>query len=72
MKLFKRPKPVKVTTEKCVTEAEFNNAVNELLTAYSKVIGNAESMTDKDAVKKAIVSRISALEQLQHILFEGR
>lgn len=72
MRPFKKVKSCKVIPEKCVTEAEFNNAVEELLIMYRKVMSNVENTADMSAIKMAVISRISAFEQLEFILFERR
>lgn len=68
MKLFKKSNPLPVTAERCITESEFDMAVDKLLDAYVKVLSAAGDM-ERSEVKKSIAARVNVLEQLQEDLF---
>ena len=68
MKLFKKSNPLPVTAERCITESEFDMAVDKLLDAYVKVLNAAGDM-ERSEVKKSIAARVNVLEQLQEDLF---
>ena len=70
MKWLKRQKsnPLPVTAERCITESEFDMAVDKLLDAYVKVLSAAGNMK-RSEIKKSIVARVNVLEQLSEDLF---
>ena len=64
----KRNNPLPVTAERCITESEFDAAVDGLMTAWVKAIKAAQG-DNLTEVSKAIAGRICVLEQLQSALF---
>ena len=57
-----------VTSERCITESEFDAAVDGLMTAWVKAVKAAQG-DNLTEVSKAIAGRICVLEQLQSALF---
>ncbi len=64
----KRNNPLPVTAERCITESEFDAAVDGLMTAWVKAVKAAQG-DNLTEVSKAIAGRICVLEQLQSALF---
>lgn len=65
----KRNNPLPVTAERCITESEFDVAVDELLVSWAKAMKAAKDTKDMAEVSKNIAGRICVLEQLQSALF---
>lgn len=64
-----RRKPLPVIAEKCITESEFDIAVDRLVKDFADTVKAAEKESEKAEIYKAIVNRIKALECLQELLF---
>jgi len=58
-----------VTSERCITQTEFDVAVDELLVSWAKAMKAAKDTKDMAEVSKNIAGRICVLEQLQSALF---
>lgn len=71
MKWFKgkRNNPLPVTAERCITQSEFDRAVDGLMAAWVKAVKAAQGTDDLTEVGKAIAGRIHVLEQLNSVLF---
>lgn len=72
MKMFdfkkRQQSPMQVTSERCITESEFDAAVDGLMAAWVKAVKAAQG-DNLTEVSKAIAGRICVLEQLQSVLF---
>lgn len=68
LKRFRQP-TVKVTSERCITQTEFDLAVDELLVSWAKAMKAAKDTKDMEGVGRNIAGRICVLEQLNKALF---
>ncbi len=58
-----------VTSERCITQTEFDVAVDELLVSWAKAMKAAKDTKDMAEVGRNIAGRICVLEQLNKALF---
>ena len=68
LKRFRQP-TVQVTSERCITQTEFDLAVDELLVSWAKAMKAAKETKDMEGVGRNIAGRICVLEQLNKALF---
>ncbi len=68
LKRFRQP-TVQVTSEHCITQTEFDLAVDELLVSWAKAMKAAKDTKDMEGVGRNIAGRICVLEQLNKALF---
>lgn len=68
LKRFRQPM-VQVTSERCITQTEFDLAVDELLVSWAKAMKAAKDTKDMAEVGRNIAGRICVLEQLNKALF---
>lgn len=73
MKMFdfkkRQQSPIQVTSERCITQTEFDVAVDELLVSWAKAMKAAKDTKDMAEVGRNIAGRICVLEQLNKALF---
>ena len=68
LKRFRQPM-VQVTSERCITQTEFDLAVDELLVSWAKAMKAAKDTKDMAEGGRDIAGRICVLEQLNKALF---
>ena len=70
MRMFRKQQlPVQVTSERCVTQTEFDKAIDNLLVSWAKAMKAAKDTKDMEEVGRNIAGRICVLEQLNKALF---